>query len=49
MAKVVGFEGFQRANFLFQAAVLVFEVNPKLAQRYVHEMRQVCEKLVIRM
>lgn len=47
--RISGYEGYQRANFLYQAAVNIFLTNPKLAQLYIHEMRQICEKLVIRM
>lgn len=47
--KITGYEGFLRINFLFQAAVKVFKVNPKLAQFYVCEMKQLAEKLVLRM
>ena len=48
-AKIVGYEGFQRINFLYQAAVNVFTINPKLSQLYIYEMNQLSEKLVVRL
>ena len=44
-----GYEAFLRANFLYQAALEVYWKNSKLAQFYIYEMRQVCEKMVLRM
>ena len=47
--RIVGYEGFLRTSFLYQAAVNVFLVNPKLAQHYIYEMKQLSEKLVMRL
>lgn len=47
--KIVGFEGYQRINYLFQAATLSFFINPQLSQFYIKEMKQISEKLVIRL
>jgi RNase P subunit RPR2 len=46
---IPGYEGYYRINYLFQAAVTVFSTNPKLSQLYVYEMKQLAEKLVVRL
>jgi RNase P subunit RPR2 len=48
-SRISGFENYARANFLYQAAISIYQTNSKLSQFYIHEMRQICEKVVIRM
>lgn len=47
--KLSGSEGFQRINFLFQAAATVFPVCPVQAQTYIKSLRELALKLVMRL
>jgi RNase P subunit RPR2 len=47
--KVSGSEGFQRMNFLLQAAAVVFPISPSQAQIYIKSMRELALKLVLRL
>mmetsp|Transcript_27492 Transcript_27492/g.49502 ORF Transcript_27492/g.49502 Transcript_27492/m.49502 type:complete len:105 (-) Transcript_27492:1148-1462(-) len=47
--KVGGSEGFQRINFLFQAAVAVYQTCPAQSQIYIASMRELALKLVLRL
>ncbi|CAG9314515.1 RPP21 [Blepharisma stoltei] len=47
--RIPGNEGFRRINFLFQAAIEIFNRSPKIAQLYIKDMRLIAEKLVLRL
>ena len=43
-------DGFKKINFLYQASILMNEINDeKLSKNYINVMKKTCKRKVIRM